>query len=414
MNDLPELPMPRACPYQPPPGYATLREQGPMARVRLRDGSAVWAVTGYSCARALLSDPRISSDALHPTHPELALPPGVPRHDPELRRQSLTFVEMDDPEHAEHRRMVIPYFSVRRVRALRPYLRAVTEDLVAKIVQKGPPADLVTSLAIPLPVLALCEVFGIPAPDRDAFRAWLTWPAGRAANAPSPMLAIDELITRLLHLKTAEPADDLLSGLAARVKAGELSERQALETCSMLIMAGLETTANTLALAVLTLLAHPAQLATLRAESETEHIRGPGPAHEPGTMAGAVDELLRYLTVADTIPRVALADVPVNGQTISAGDGVIVLLAAANRDAAAFPDPDRLDLLRPPGRHLAFSHGVHQCLGHALARAQVEIALTVLLTRLPEPRLAVPEDRLPIKPALSLQGVTSLPITWHP
>ena len=142
-----ELPMPRACPFQPPEGYAALRAEGPLARARLRDGSPVWAVTGYEQVRALLAHPAVSSDVLHPDHPELSLEPGAPRPDPELRRPVLTFVEMDDPEHARLRRMVIPYFSVRRTRSLRPHIQSIVDNLLDAVIANGPETDLMAGLA---------------------------------------------------------------------------------------------------------------------------------------------------------------------------------------------------------------------------------------------------------------------------
>lgn len=395
MTELPEIPMPRGCPYHPPPGYAGLREHGPLARAGLRDGTPVWVVTGYAQARSLLADPRLSSDALHPAHPRLARRKGEPPLDPELKAQSLTFVEMDDPLHTEHRRMVIPYFSVRRVRELRPHLRSLADGLISEMVSAGPPADLVTALACPLPALTLCAVLGIPEEDHALFVDHLRWPAFLEPMLGPSFQEIRDLVKRLLGEKAECPGDDVLSALARWIAAGELSERQALNMCSMLIIAGHETTANTLALGVLTLLTHPGRI-------------------DPAAIPEAVDELLRYLTVADTIPRVATADIQVGDQLIRNGDGVIVLLAAANRDASAFPAPDELDPGRQSARHLTFGHGPHQCLGNTLARAELEIALTALFTRLPTLRLAAPADSLPVKPALSLQGVTRLSVTWEP
>ncbi|OXM64049.1 cytochrome P450 [Amycolatopsis vastitatis] len=391
----PELPMPRACPFQPPDGYAALRAEGPLARARLRDGSPVWAVTGYEQVRALLAHPAVSSDVLNPHHPELSLPPGASRPDPEQRRPVLTFVEMDDPEHARLRRMVIPYFSVRRTRALRPHIQSTVDNLLDAVIANGPETDLMAGLAVPLPALALCEVFGVPAADRAFFAANMTWPMQDIDQVGASFKVLRNRIEQLLRDKRDAPADDLLSGLARQVAAGALTERQALGTVFMLIIAGHETTANTLALAVLTLLSHPDEVARLHTDP-----------------TAAVDELLRYVTVADPVCRVATADVEIGGRSVKAGDGIVVLLAAANRDREAMADADRLDLRRRPNRHLAFGHGVHQCLGHLLARTEIEVALTSLFTRLPTLRLAGPADGLPVKPALSLQGVTRLPITW--
>ncbi|MGW7531256.1 cytochrome P450 [Amycolatopsis sp. NPDC054798] len=390
-----ELPMPRACPFQPPEGYAALRAEGPLARARLRDGSPVWAVTGYEQARTLLAHPAVSSDVLNPRHPELSLPPGAPRPDPELRRGALTFVEMDDPQHARLRRMVIPYFSVRRIRALRPHIQSTVDTLLDAVVANGPEADLMAGLAVPLPALTLCEVFGVPAADREFFAANMTWPMHDIDQIGTSFSVLRGNLEQLLREKTTAPADDLLSGLAQQVAAGALTERQALDMVFMLIVAGHETTANTLALSVLALLSHPGEAARLHADP-----------------AAAVDELLRYATVADPLCRVATADVEIGGRSVKAGDGIVVLLAAANRDCQSIAGAGRLDLRRRPNRHLAFGHGVHQCLGHLLARTELEVALTSLFSRLPTLRLARPADGLPVKPALSLQGVTRLPVAW--
>ncbi|MFI6290857.1 cytochrome P450 [Nonomuraea sp. NPDC050790] len=396
MTELPEIPMPRGCPYHPPPGYDRLREHGPLAPAVLRDGSRVWTVTGYEQARALLADPRLSSDPLRPGHPHLAAEKGAPPPDPERKRQALSFVEMDDPLHGEHRRTVITHFSLRRVRELRPHLRALADGLITTMIDEGPPADLVSALAAPLPALTLCAVLGVPEEDRELFTGHLRWPTLLDPATGPPFRVVYDLLARLLRDKAERPGDDVLSALARRVADGTLSERQARETAAMLVVAGHETTANTLALSVLTLLTRPGGLKALGAQP----------------VERAVDELLRYVTVADPLPRVATADIPLGDHLIRQGDGVVVLLAAANRDEAAFPGD--LDLDRRAARHLAFGHGPHQCLGNNLARAELEAALTALLDRLPTLRLSVAPDSLPVKPALSLQGVTRLPVTWGP
>ncbi|MFE0148536.1 cytochrome P450 [Nonomuraea sp. NPDC059007] len=398
MSELPEIPMPRGCPYHPPPGYDRLREHGPLARAALRDGTPVWVVTGHAQARSLLADPRLSSDALHPAHPHLAREKGAPAPDAERKKRALSFVEMDDPLHAEHRRMVIPHFSLRRVRELRPHLRSLADGLITAMAGAGPPADLVSALAAPLPALTLCAVLGVPQEDQAVFTEHLRWPTLLDPAAGPPFRVVYDLLARLLRDKAARPGDDVLSTLARRVAGGELSRRQAEEMAAMLVIAGHETTANTLALSVLTLLSRPGGLKALTA----------------ATMPRAVDELLRHTSVADPLPRVATAGISLGDRLIGDGDGVIVLLAAANRDAAAFPAPDDLDLDRRDARHLTFGHGPHQCLGNNLARAELETALSALLARLPTLRLAEPAGNLPVKPALSLQGVTRLPVTWGP
>ncbi|WP_020387009.1 cytochrome P450 [Kribbella catacumbae] len=372
------FPMPRGCPYHPPAGYGELG--GPLAKVTLLSGQEAWVVTGYAEARALFADPRLSADRADPHYPELT----GRRADPEAIRAVRTFVEMDQPEHGEHRRMAIPSFSLRRIRALRPRIEQAVESLLDQIVAAGPPADLVESLAFDVPAFLLAELFGVPAADRPAFTAAVKEKNG--AGLPTLARYFDRLAA------TKEPGDDLLSALRAR---DELDRRQLINLAMMIVVAGSETTANVIGLGTLALLDHPAQQAKLRADP-----------------AAAVEELLRYVSIADTIPRVAIADIEIGGKTILAGEGVVLSTAAANRDEQAFPAPDELDLGRAARHHVAFGYGLHQCLGQNLARTALEVVFTRLFDRLPGLSLAVPAEELPIKGAVGLQGVTALPVTW--
>jgi pentalenic acid synthase len=291
---------------------------------------------------------------------------------------------MDQPEHGEHRRMAIPSFSLRRVRALRPRIEQAVDELLDRIVATGSPTDLVESLAFDVPAFLLAEIFGVPPADRSAFSAAVKEKNG----AGLPVLAryFDGLV------ETKEPGDDLLSALAAR---DELDRRQLINLAMMIVVAGSETTANVIGLGTLALLDHPGQQARLRADP-----------------AAAVEELLRYVSIADTIPRVAIADIEIGGHTILAGEGVVLSTAAANRDEQAFPAPDELDLGRAARHHVAFGYGLHQCLGQNLARTALEVVFTRLFDRLPGLRLAVPPAELPVKGAVGLQGITSLPVIW--
>ncbi|HEY3005392.1 MAG TPA: cytochrome P450 [Kribbellaceae bacterium] len=386
----PEFPMPRACPYHPPPGYDDL--PGPVTRAELPSGEPVWVVTGYDEARALLTDPRISSDSTNPDHPEIALPRGAARPDRERKRLVQTFVEMDEPEHGDHRRAVIPEFTVRQARALRPAVQADADALLDRILAAGPPVELVSSYAVRLPAMTLARVFGVPEQDHAFFVEHAIPPVLNKDDAGPAFGALASYFGKRLEAA----GDGVIGALGRRVTAGELSERQAVNTCLMLLVAGHETTANMIALGTLTLLAHPDQLAVVRREGA----------------AGAVDELLRYLSIADTIPRVATADVAVGGTTIRAGDGVVLSLAASNRDDRAFTDAATLHVRRRARHHLAFGYGRHQCLGQNLARVELDVALTALFARVPDLRPAVGQDRLPVKPAVGLQGVTELPVVW--
>lgn len=372
------FPMPRGCPYHPPAGYRLL--DGPLTRVTLLSGQEAWVVTGYAEARALFADPRLSADRADPHYPELT----GRRADPAAIRAVRTFVEMDQPEHGVHRRMAIPSFSLRRVRAMRPRIEQAVDELLDRIVAIGPPADLVESLAFDVPAFLLAEIFGVPAEDRPEFTAAVKQKNG--AGLPTIAKYFNGL------LESGQAADGLLTALAGRP---ELDRRQVINLAMMIVVAGSETTANVIGLGTLALLDHPKQRAALRDDP-----------------ASAVEELLRYVSIADTIPRVAIADIEIAGTTIRAGEGVILSTAAGNRDEQAFPAPDELDVGRAARHHLAFGYGLHQCLGQNLARTALEVVFTRLFDRLPGLRLAVPAAELPIKGAVGLQGVTSLPVTW--
>lgn len=387
-TSLPAFPMPRACPYHPPPGYADLRRHGPLAKVVLRGGQVAWVVTGHAEARALFADPRLSPNRAVPGYPELT----GRRVPPEAIREVQTFVELDQPEHGTQRRMAIPSFSLRRIRAMRAGIQAAVDRLLDGMLSAGPPADLVAELAVPVPAFLLCEVFGVPEHDRELFAGWMRMPDGEGLPELSRYLG------DLLRTKRSAPGDDLLTSLRARADSGELTQRRLLNTVMMIVAAGSETTTNAISLGALALLEHPVQLTRLRAN--------------PSTLPAAVEELLRYVSVVDTIPRVAVADIDIAGRRIRTGEGVVLSTAAANRDEDVFADADVLDVGRPARQHLAFGYGMHQCLGQNLARTALEVVFGTLLARCPNLQLDAPVAELPRKGAVGLQGVTALPVTW--
>jgi pentalenic acid synthase len=389
----PSYPMARTCPYQPPEGHAALRADGPLAKVTLFDGRQAWVVTGHAEARAVLADTTMSVDQSNPAYPSLMPRPpgGLPFR---------MFVGMDDPDHAVHRRAVLPWFTVRRIQAMRPGIQAVADRLVDRLLAQGPPADLMTGYAMPLSSLVICEMLGVPYEDHDFFeeRTRLRRSTDRVAAATA-IQELTQFLEKLLAAKKADPGDDLLSSVVAQgAKDDRLSWRDLVGISVVLLIAGYEPPANMIALGILTLLAHPDQLALLRAD--------------PGRFPGAVDELMRYLSITDASIRFATADREIAGQRIAAGDGVLVLLPAANRDGSVFAEAEQLDVTRTNVRHVAFGHGIHQCLGHTLARLELEIAFETLLRRLPGLALAVPADELPIRGATEIQGVAELPVTW--
>ncbi|MEU7132553.1 cytochrome P450 [Streptomyces sp. NPDC046261] len=396
-SSAPAFPQDRTCPYQPPAGYPELAARGPVGRMTLYDGREVWAVTGHAEARALLADPRLSSDRKNPSFPVIA-----PRAEDQAS-VDIPLLGFDDPEHARQRRMLIPRFSLKRVAAMRPHIQEIVDGRIDAMLAGGDQAELVSAFALPVPSMVICHLLGVPYADHDFFeahsRALLT-----SATVEEAAAAREELrgyLHRLVDAKqtAATPGDGLLDELITeQLTEGRLDRDELVMTALILLVAGHETTASMISLGTFTLLEHPAQLAALRAD--------------PALMPGAVEELLRYLSIADGMIRVATEDIELAGHTIRAGDGVLLTTSVINRDSATYEHPDTLDVQRSARHHVAFGYGVHQCLGQNLARAEMEIALTTLFARIPTLRLAVAPDEVPFKPGDTLQGLYALPVTW--
>ncbi|MES9593339.1 cytochrome P450 [Streptomyces sp. NPDC094045] len=390
------FPQNRTCPYHPPTEYRSEhRGQQPVSPARLFDGRTVWLVTGHTEARSLLVDQRLSSDRENPAFPFFA---------ERLAGTALRRVELlgvDDPEHNVQRRMLIPSFTVRRTAALRPQIQETVNRLLDTMVEQGPPADLVDSFALPVPSMVICALLGVPYDDHEFFEAQsrrlLRGP--KSSDVEAARDALDEYFGVLIERKRATPGEGLLDELIAnQLESGAVDHDELVRLAQILLIAGHETTANMISLGTFTLLQHPDQLARMR-ESE-------------GLMASAVEELLRFLSIADGISRVAVDDIEVGGVTIRAGDGVILTTSVINRDENVYAHPDDLDLGRNARNHVAFGFGVHQCLGQNLARAELEIALPALFDRLPDLRLAVPAEEIPFKPGDTIQGLLEMPVTW--
>ncbi|GAA3579072.1 cytochrome P450 [Nonomuraea rosea] len=382
------------CPFDPPPSLHALQKEGPLARVRLWDGATPWLVTRYDEQRALLADPRVSSDATRP---------GYPIQGP-FTGDVVSFILMDDPEHHRLRRMVQAPFTVRRVESMRPAVQQIVDDLIDDLLAGPKPVDLVEAFALPVPSLVICELLGVPYADHGFFQDNSKTIIKRDASPEDRAAAggrLAEYLDRLVGEKLADPADDLLSKVAERVKTGELTREGAARMGVLLLIAGHETTANMIALGTLALLQNPGQLALLR------------DSDDPALVAGAVEELLRYLNITHSgRRRVALADIEIAGQVIREGEGIIMPNDIANRDPETFPDPDELDIRRDARRHVAFGFGVHQCLGQPLARMELQVAYSTLYKRIPGLRLATELERIPFKHDGQVYGVYELPVTW--
>ncbi|MGW1976951.1 cytochrome P450 [Streptomyces sp. NPDC001889] len=380
------------CPFDPPAALARLREEQPLRRLRYDDGHVGWLGTGHATVRAILADPRFSSrlELMHNPFPGLAVGelPAAPIGD-------LTGV--DPPEHTRYRRLLAGKFTVRRMRALTERVEEITAEHLDAMERHGPGLDLVGMYAHPIPALMICELLGVPPSERDEFKRLAAEVSGTGATIDEMMTAfaaLTEYVRELVAAKRAHPTDDLLSDLTTT----DLTEEELAGIGGFLLAAGLDTTANMLALGTFALLSNPAQAAALRAD--------------PGLAETAVEELMRYLSIAHTGVRAALEDVEIDGRLIRAGESVTIALGAANRDPERFPDPDTLDVRRRATGHLAFGHGIHQCLGQQLARVEMRVAFPALLTRFPGLRLAVPPEEVPLRGGPGLYGVQRLPVTW--
>ncbi|GAA4517063.1 cytochrome P450 [Nonomuraea ferruginea] len=390
----------RERPFDPPETYARLRERGDVHRMRYADGHEGWLVTGYAAARAVLADQRFSN------RPELAHPPLASRADlaEEIRSQEFEvppgfFLRTDAPEHTRYRKLLTGQFTVRRMKQLEARIEEITEARLDEMEASGGPVDLVDAFALPIPSLVICELLGVPYEERAAFQEDTKILVSLDARASDALAAIGRVFTYLYGLvsrKREHPGEDLLSGL---IEGGELSDDELTGVAFLLLVAGHETTANMLGLGTYALLADSAQLAALR--------------DDPSLIGNAVEELMRHLTIIHVGPvRTALEDVEIDGHLIRKGESVTLHLPVINRDPSRFPGGDRLDVTRPATGHLGFGHGIHQCLGQQLARAEMRIGFAALLRRFPGLRLAVPADEVPLRADMAIYGVHRLPVTW--
>ncbi|MFD7658639.1 cytochrome P450 [Actinosynnema sp. NPDC059797] len=396
----PELTARESGPFDPPELITRLAGQGPVHRLTLTDGEPMWLVTGHDEARAALSDPRLGSDRFRSERVVAKLPEQFRERATDRRRRAGNFVTLDPPAHTRYRKLLTGQFTVRRMRQLVPRIEGIVTEHIDAMLAAGTTADLVPAFALPVPSLVICELLGVDYADRHEFQERsstllrLDTPLDEVARIADELRAF---MLDLIRRKRAEPADDLLSGLVEADPT--LTDDELIGIANLLLVAGHETTANMLALGTFALLEHPDQLARLRAD--------------PALVDGAVEELLRHLSIIHLgVLRLTLEEVEVAGEVIPADSDVLISVIAPNRDPRRFDRPDELDVTRPRGPHLAFGHGVHQCLGQQLARVEMAVGFTELLRRLPDLRLAVPADQVPLRSDMLIYGVHSLPVAW--
>ncbi|MFD9702988.1 cytochrome P450 [Lentzea sp. NPDC059081] len=380
------------------PTFAHLRATEPVSRVRLPYGGDAWLVTSHEDIKTVFTDPRFSRFE--------AFGKECPRPNPEVRTGPPTIIDLDPPHHTRLRKLVNKAFTARQTELLRPRVEQVVTELLDRMEEKGSPADLLESLAYPLPMTVICELLGVPLEDRDKFHEWSD--AMVAITSVSPQESeqafadVMAYIANLVEQRRRTPSDDMLGMLvAARDEGDKLSEEELVLFGVTLLIGGYETTANQIGNFAYTLFTHPDQLNRLLAD--------------PGILDTAIEELSRYcplLSEAGNVPRIAMADLELGGVRIRKGDAVFIELNSANRDDKVFPQADQLDLGRTHNPHFGFGHGAHHCVGAQLAKVEMRAAIGALTSRFPKIRLAVPAQDVPWKDERRLRGAFALPVEW--
>lgn len=396
------FPIPRrGSPLDPPSEYAQLRMEQPATKVMMWNGTESWILTRWRDVKELLSNTAaFSASPLTPGYPFLT-----------ASRQATinsyqTFIVMDPPEHGHFRKMLTCDFTTSRMEELRPAVERNVDLLIGEMISHGSPADFVAHVALKLPVIVVSLLIGVPYDDHEKLVEWsasmldLSLPAEASSQASKKMY---DYFDALIAEKERDPGDgsDMLGRLVIeQIRPGNLDRVDALHMIMLLYFAGHETTANQIALGTLSFLLEPGPRDRL--------------AKEPAVLRTAIEEMLRYHTPPHfNACRVATRDVEIGGVTIREGEGVYPLLIAANRDPEIFPEPDTFDPTRANAdKHVAFSFGIHQCLGQPVARLELQCVFKKLFERLPTLRLAAPVDQLSFKLDMYVYGLNALPVAW--
>jgi cytochrome P450 len=385
----PQLPFERAHPLQFAPGLRELQAKGVVHRVRTPVGDPAWLVTGHAEVARLYDD-----DRLGVAHPE---PDTAARYESARFGGPMSNFATERADHARKRALLQPHFTPRRLQALRARVDVLTTRLLDDLAAKGSPADLRAAVAVPLPVLVICELLGVPREDSEQFCAWII-NASNTFHGAGTELGLDQLFAysqQLVSRKRREPGDDVISRLCAT--AG-VSDDEAARLATGLLWAGHGSPVPHIGLGALLLLANPEQWRAL--------------AHDPALASNAVEETLRAGTSTDVFPRYARTDLELDGVTIKAGDLVLMSIGAANHDPSVFADPDRVDITRRALGHLTFGHGGRYCIGAPLARIELHAVLSQLASRFPTMRLAVGVEELTLRTDMLFSGLVELPVRW--
>lgn len=397
----PQLPFERPNILEVAPLYTALRREAPIVRVRTPAGDPAWLVTRFEQARQLIADHRLGR-----THPKPEQAAKI--SDAAIMSGPQGHYETEQADDALKRRLLMPAFSARRMSLLADHVRSLVDQCIDALVaahDESPEriADVHEHLALPLPVRVICELVGVPEPDRNQFIGFTARMARLTGGADARAAFVDfgEYTARLSAAKRDDPGEDVVSDLvAAQAREPALTDRRVAQLVLALLLAGHGSTVARIDIGTLLLLATPERWAVLTADSG-------------GQVDGTVEEILRLASPGGVgVLRYAQEDIEVGNQTIPRGDAVLIAASAANRDPSAFADPEAFDPGRRPNPHLAFGHGAHFCIGASLARIELRAVFQALAARLPNLRLAVGVDKIVMRTEQLGGGVAAVPVTW--
>ncbi|HEV2371538.1 MAG TPA: cytochrome P450 [Streptosporangiaceae bacterium] len=394
VTDIPTLPFPRAPLWDMPPGYRDVLDSGKILKVRTPNGDPAWLISRYEHVRQLFME----GDLVR-SHPD---PQNAPRYSPDVFAAPVGDHRTYKEDHARIRRVLTAAFNAKRMQAFRPRIEAIVDGLLDDLAEAGPPQDFREHFALPIPVMVITELLGVPVELRDDMQRWSdqaqnTVDGDRAFKA---LLSINDCFIELVQQRQRQPADDILSELTQVYdEKGKLTFDELIRIAHTLLFSGFTSSVARIEFGTVLLLNHPAELAALRAD--------------PGIAPKVVEEILRIAMPSfGAIPRWAGADIEVGGQTIRAGDLVLLGHEIANRDPERFAEPDKFDIHRTDTAHLAFGHGAYFCIGSVLSRLELQVVFSRLFGRLPGLRLAVAPEQLRLRTDSLIGGFERMPVAW--
>ncbi len=390
----PAFPVPRECPFEPPEIYQEWRSTCPAAKVTLPNGSSAWVLTRNEDVRRVLGSDKVTTKpGKAKLRAGVVMPPG----------EDTNLLYLDNPKHGHYRKMLVKEFTPKHIQAMRPRIEQIVNRCIDSLLEQDAPADLVRTFCLPIPSMVICQLLGVPYAKHEYFErlaAKLTDIATAPEEYASTLAELTSYMDQVVAEKESDPTDDIIGRLIeSRVRTGELTHDQLVGFAMLLLIAGYETTANQIAMGVLNLLIDRERLEDVR--------------RDPGLWPNVIEEMLRIASISDKVPvRTALDDIEVADRTITAGEGVIALLGAANHDPAVFENPNLFDPERNNRASVAFGFGIHTCVGQNLARAELDVAFRLLFERVPTLELHTPVDKIRFKQDQHVFGPEEFKVRW--